>query len=209
MRSLAGAHRLGPLRLVPPKSSPSSPSYSDSPRELLALGVPQLDLQQVVAVVVGGDQREAVLDQLALVDREVGQLCGDDARRRPPAGGPRRASSRPRRRRARASAPITSSHRSRLHCGLPPAVWSVKSDLRGEVARLAALLAGGHVAHVAEQLVPAGGDRGGGHVRAPVPAAVGVPQRSPPARRAPRCVSRQAPATPPAAPRCRRSAQRP
>ena len=45
----------------------------------------QLDLEQVVAVVVGGDQREALLDQLALVDREVGELGGDDA----PAGDER------------------------------------------------------------------------------------------------------------------------
>ena len=46
--------------------------------ELVAALAPQLDLEEVRAVVVGRDQREALVDQLALVDGEVGQLGGDD-----------------------------------------------------------------------------------------------------------------------------------
>ena len=40
--------------------------------------VPQLDLEEVAAVVVGRDQREALVDELALVDREVRELGGHD-----------------------------------------------------------------------------------------------------------------------------------
>src|SRR4030081_1129524 len=73
-------------------------------RQLTSLAVEELDLEQVVPVVVGGEQREALVDQLALVDGEIGQLSRDDppsgyeragphgraraTRRRPPRTGP-------------------------------------------------------------------------------------------------------------------------
>src|SRR4051794_22240943 len=50
-------------------------------RELGTVGVVDADLQRVAAVVVGGDQRQAVLDQLALVDGDahpVAELGGGD-----------------------------------------------------------------------------------------------------------------------------------
>ena len=47
-------------------------------RELLAAHVEELDLEEVLAVVVGRDQREAVADEHALVDAQVGQLGGRD-----------------------------------------------------------------------------------------------------------------------------------
>src|SRR4051794_32660699 len=47
-------------------------------RELVALLVVELDLEQVAAVVVGGQQREAPVAQQALVDGEVGELGGGD-----------------------------------------------------------------------------------------------------------------------------------
>ena len=46
--------------------------------ELVAALAPQLDLEEVRPIVVGRDQREAVLDQLRLVDREVRELGGHD-----------------------------------------------------------------------------------------------------------------------------------
>ena len=46
--------------------------------KLLAAAPPQLDLDEVAAIVVGRDQREALLDELALIDGEVRQLGGDD-----------------------------------------------------------------------------------------------------------------------------------
>src|SRR3982075_3926444 len=55
-------------------------------RDLSSAGVEQLHLERVGAVVVGRDQREAVLDESALVDGEIGQLGGGDR-----AGGPQRA----------------------------------------------------------------------------------------------------------------------
>src|SRR4051812_17240421 len=47
-------------------------------RELGAALVEQLDLQRVAAEVVGGDEREASLDEQALVDGQAGELAGDD-----------------------------------------------------------------------------------------------------------------------------------
>ena len=46
--------------------------------QLLAADVEELDLEEVLAVVVGRDQREAVLDEQALVDAQVGELGGGD-----------------------------------------------------------------------------------------------------------------------------------
>ena len=47
-------------------------------RELCAVAVPELDVEVVAAVVVGRQQREPLLDERALVDRQVGQFGGDD-----------------------------------------------------------------------------------------------------------------------------------
>src|SRR5580698_4578954 len=44
--------------------------------KFLAFAAPQLDLEQVIQVIVGRDQGEALLDQLALVDRRAPQLGG-------------------------------------------------------------------------------------------------------------------------------------
>ena len=63
-------------------------------RELASVGVPQLHVEEVRAVVVGRDQREAVVDERALVDGEAGELGGRDAGGRRAAGRPRRASCR-------------------------------------------------------------------------------------------------------------------
>ena len=62
-------------------------------RQLLAARGEELDLEEVAAVGVGRDEREAVVDELALVDGEVGQLGGGERRRARPAARPRRASS--------------------------------------------------------------------------------------------------------------------
>src|SRR5580698_2355221 len=121
--------------------------------ELASLDVEQLDLEQIVAVVVRGDQREALLDQLALVDREVGKLGGDD-----PPRGDQRASPHERHRRDRAERAAPRADRLVAQIELPVGVsrgcLGGEVDLRGELGRLA-LLAAGNEAHVAEQLVSA------------------------------------------------------
>src|SRR4051812_41823800 len=47
-------------------------------RQLAAAIVEELAVERVAAVAVGRQQREAVLEQHALVDREVGELGGHD-----------------------------------------------------------------------------------------------------------------------------------
>ena len=64
------------------------------PRQLLAAHVEELDLEEVLPVVVGRDQREAVLDERALVDAQVRELRGGDRCRRGSAARPTRASCR-------------------------------------------------------------------------------------------------------------------
>ena len=63
-------------------------------RELLPARREQLHLEEVAAVGVGRDEREALVDELALVDGEVGQLGGRRARRARPSACPRSASCR-------------------------------------------------------------------------------------------------------------------
>src|SRR5262249_26243256 len=64
------------------------------PPQLLAVAPEELDLEQVVAVVVGSDQGEPFVEQLALVDGETGELRGSDPsardERAPPDQGHRR-----------------------------------------------------------------------------------------------------------------------
>ena len=95
-------------------------------RELLALDVEQLDLEQVLAVVIRRDQREALARSLALVDGQIRELGRHDT--------PARTSGRPQTSVIAAPAPdlprhppITSSHRSICQSGFRSAVSSVKS----------------------------------------------------------------------------------
>ena len=46
--------------------------------ELVAARVPELDLEEIRTVVVGRQQREALVDQLTLIDRQVCELGGHD-----------------------------------------------------------------------------------------------------------------------------------
>ena len=96
-------------------------------RELVALAVEELDVEEVVAVGVGREQGEAAVDDRALVDGQAGQLRRRDASRRRRGGGPTRASSRPRCRSSPRQPPTTSSQRSSRQSGLRSAVSSVKS----------------------------------------------------------------------------------
>src|SRR5882757_6370186 len=48
------------------------------PRDLAAALVEELAVQRVAAVAIGRQQREAVLDEHALVDGEIGELGGHD-----------------------------------------------------------------------------------------------------------------------------------
>ncbi len=142
-------------------------------RDLLAAAVPQLHHEGVVAVVVGREQGEPVLDEDALVDGQVGQLGGDDgaaraAHRRAPDQGHGRL------------APLLAApdaHDLVAEVELPVRVAG--RGLVGEVGdglevAGVALLVAGDERHVAEELVAAGGVHRGGHVGAPVPGAVGV-----------------------------------
>ena len=101
-------------------------------RELLAARGEQLHVEEVAAVGVGRDEREAVVDERALVDGEVGQLGGrdravGDERARPTRASCRRAlPSSPRQR------PTTSSLRSICQSGLSSAVSLVKSARAGK-----------------------------------------------------------------------------
>ncbi len=63
--------------------------------ELLAALAPQLHLEVVAPVVVGRDEREALVHELALVDGQVRQLGGDERAARHRAGRPTRASCPP------------------------------------------------------------------------------------------------------------------
>ena len=95
--------------------------------ELVALAVVEGDLEVVLAVGVGGQQREALLVERALVDGEPCELGGDDGAARRSAGGPRRASSPPILPCSPRQPPMTSSVRSIRQSGLSSAVTSVKS----------------------------------------------------------------------------------
>ena len=125
-------------------------------RQLLAADVEELDLEEVLAVVVGRDQREAVLDQQALVDAQVRELSGGDD----PAADLRHAPHerhRPRRcRPRRASSPITSSQRSIRQSGMALGELVGEVGAGGEVARLllgaARLRVAGREGDVAEHL---------------------------------------------------------
>src|SRR5436309_6362109 len=71
----------------PPASGPLLPRLlllvERLARDLPPSGVEELHVERVGAVVVGSDQREAVLDQDALVDRELGELGRGDHSRSP------------------------------------------------------------------------------------------------------------------------------
>src|SRR4051812_25895060 len=141
-------------------------------RQLVAVLVEELDVEQVAAVVVGRQEREAPVAQLALVDDEVGQLRGRDD----PAGHQRQApDQRHRRHLGLLAAPR--AHHLVVEVELPFGVLGgglVRHvGLGAEGARLAALQRGAE-RDVADELQPARRRRGGGDPRAAVPRAVGV-----------------------------------
>ena len=148
-------------------------------RELAPVGVPQLHVEEVAAVGVGRDQREAVVEQRALVDREVGQLGGGTTRAPRPAACPRPASSRRCGRPRRASVPTTSSQRSICQSGLRAAVSSVKSarvaKSDGSAPMPSSSGSPADERDVAEQLEAGRRARGHRHVGAAVPGAVREP----------------------------------
>ena len=107
-------------------------------RQLLAPGGEQLDFEQVVAIVVGRDQRETLLVELALIDGEAGQLGGHDR----PAGDQRP----PPDQRHRGDRPVVPAPGAdhliaevELPIGIARGRLLGEVHLRGEVARVAAL----------------------------------------------------------------------
>src|SRR4051794_14688837 len=142
-------------------------------RELMLAAVEELHDERVAAVVVGGEEREAALDEDALVDDEVGQLGGRHhgaLDHRPP------PHERHLRGLALLAAPGADDVVGEVDLPVRVALGGVGGEvgLGVEVRRLLAVAAR-RVADVAEELVAVRGGDGRGHERPPVPRAVGVP----------------------------------
>ena len=142
-------------------------------RELGAAAVEDLHVERVAAVVVGREEREAALEQRALVDREVGQLAGHHG-----AAVDERAA--PHERHGGGLALLAAPGADDLVAEVDLPVGIGLGRLRREVGdgvevgRLLAVAAG-RVADVAEELVALSRSARRGHERAPVPRAVRVP----------------------------------
>ncbi len=142
--------------------------------ELLAAAPEQLHVERVAAVVVGGDEREASLDEDALVDGEVGEL----GRRHGPAVHHRPAPhERHRGGLALLAAPRADDLVAEVDGPVGVRLGRVGGEVghRVEVRRLLAVAAG-RVADVAVELEAVRGAGDAGHERPPVPGAVGEPE---------------------------------
>ncbi|HEX3693317.1 MAG TPA: serine protease [Solirubrobacteraceae bacterium] len=122
-------------------------------RELLPTGSPKLQLEQIAAIVVGRQQREALLDQLALVDGGGAQLGGDQT-----PSADQRSSPHQRHRGGGPFAPTPTADDLVTDIELP--LWIARSGLAGEIAmsgqvdRLGGVVQAGDEAHIAVQLIP-------------------------------------------------------
>jgi trypsin len=138
----------------PPAGSASSGSIfvQRLARELLPAGSPQLQLEQIAAIVVGRQQRETLLDQLALVDGGGPQLGGDQTPTADQRPSPRQRHGGG----AFAAAPTADD----LVTDIELPLWIARSGLAGEIAmsgqidRLGGVVEPGDEADIAVQLVP-------------------------------------------------------